>query len=310
MTWQHGGVRRTGITWATVVAGLVCAGPLPAVAQTLRYWDIDGPVPGAGGPAPSGTWDSSAANWSPAEAGDVATEAWQEGQSAVFSAGTDATGSFNVTLVGSNTASSVNVRQGTVNLVNSGTLAGTLVLGAGTLTVTSGARLTVNSYTRLSQTTGGLIVLDGGAIENTAAGTGGTFLQPFISGTVLQASGDGVMATTNGGTLVYSGTGATIYRGNLLGQGGNTSAGANTFTKTGQGEFRIEGQNAANFTFEKLVVREGLYRLSATNGNAPETGFGALPSSPLADAITLYRESAKPVTSRGASGNAAAAPPR
>ena len=283
MTWQHGGVRRTGITWATVVAGLVVAGPLPAIGQTLRYWDIDGQVPGAGGPTPSGTWDSSAANWSPAEAGDVATEAWQAGQFAVFSAGTDAIGSFNVTLTGTNSAAGVTVRQGTVNLVGSGTL----VLDTGTLTVASGARLTVNSYTRLSQTTGGLIVLDGGAIENTAAGTGGTFLQPFIISGTLQPSGNGIMATANGGTLVYSGTGATVYRGNLLGEGGTTLAGTNTFTKTGQGEFRIEGPNAANFTFEKLVVREGLYRLSATGGNAPETGFGAQPPAPLADAITL-----------------------
>ncbi|MFM9024601.1 MAG: beta strand repeat-containing protein, partial [Planctomycetaceae bacterium] len=244
----------------------------------LRYWDINGAIPGAGGLTPSGTWDSTATNWSPAEAGDVATEAWQAGQFAVFSAGTDATGSFNVALLGSNTASGVDVRQGTVNLINSGTLTTQLVLGSGTLTVFNGAKFTVNSVSRLSQTAGGLIVLDGGAVENTNPGSAGTFLPP-----------QNIMATANGGTLVYSGTGVSIYRGNLLGQGGTTNAGTNTFTKTGQGEFRFDGSNTANSTFQKLVVKEGLYRVGSAAGSA-ETGFGALPpldGGVLADAITL-----------------------
>jgi fibronectin-binding autotransporter adhesin len=275
MHWQRAGGWWSGTVMAAAVACMALCGAFPATGQDVRYWDINGAIPGAGGSTPSGTWDSVTTNWSPAEAGDVATEAWQAGQFAVFSAGTDATGSFNVTLIGSNTASGVDVRQGTVNLVNSGTIPGTLVLGSGTVTVASGAKFTVNIASRLTQTTGGMILLDGGAVENTNPGSGGTFLPP-----------QSIMATANGGTLVYSGTGVAIYRGNLLGQGGTTDAGTNTFTKTGQGEFRFDGTNTANSTFQKLVVKEGLFRLGSAAGTQ-ETGFGALPEGPLADAITL-----------------------
>ena len=85
---------------------VVLAVSATAVAQSTVYWDIDGATPGAGGPTPSGTWSGTAANWSSSAAGDVATAAWVsgtgagDGNVAFFSAGSDATGSFTVTIDG------------------------------------------------------------------------------------------------------------------------------------------------------------------------------------------------------------------
>ncbi|MFZ4638634.1 MAG: autotransporter-associated beta strand repeat-containing protein, partial [Pirellulales bacterium] len=60
----------------------------------------------------------------------------------------------------------------------------------------------------------------------------------------------------------------------------------------GTSELRVQGANTANYTFEKLKVLGGLYRIgSSTNSSgtqlSTETGFGALPFGETADAITL-----------------------
>jgi hypothetical protein len=145
------------------IATLMIAATAPAQDPQPRYWDIDGAIPGAGGPTPSGTWNSTATNWSPAEAGDVTTGTWVSGTAAglgdiaVFSAGTDAVGSFTVTIEGTNNAAGILVKTGTVNI--SGT--GVVPLGSGTVTVMPGATLGVNGISRVTQTAGGLLVLDG-----------------------------------------------------------------------------------------------------------------------------------------------------
>src|SRR4051812_23422375 len=55
---------------------------------------------GAGGATPDGFWDSTTPNWSPNPAGSVATQVWNPAGTdvAVFSAGTDATGAYVVTV--------------------------------------------------------------------------------------------------------------------------------------------------------------------------------------------------------------------
>src|SRR5438874_1302553 len=75
-------------------SALLALSALPLVAGT-KYWDINGATAGAGGATPTGTWNNSTANWSTSSAGDVVTAPWVDGDTAVFSAGSDATGSFN-----------------------------------------------------------------------------------------------------------------------------------------------------------------------------------------------------------------------
>src|SRR5436309_7226819 len=86
-----------------------------SIPATL-YWDINGATAGAGGASPSGIWDAATtANWSSSSAGTVATVVWTSGDSPQFSAGTDATGPFTVTVNG-------NVNVNTIRMEEAGTV--------------------------------------------------------------------------------------------------------------------------------------------------------------------------------------------
>ena len=287
MRWQREGGLRSGAVAAAAIVCVALCGAFPAAGQGLLYWDTNGDIPGAGGPSPSGTWDATATNWSPAEAGDVATGAWVSGtaagfgDTAVFSAGSDATGSFTVTLGGTNNAAGMVVKTGTVII---GGTAGVVALGSGTVTVMPGATLGVSSAARVSQTAGGLLVLDGSTLQS---------ITPSAS-SIWTASGEGILLTANGGTISHSASAVGIFQGRILGEGGTVdNGGAQTLTKTGTSELRVQTAATGSFTFQKLVVKEGLYRLGSITTGTPavqqtqETGFGALPQGPLEDAITL-----------------------
>ncbi|MDR3459626.1 MAG: HYR domain-containing protein, partial [Verrucomicrobiae bacterium] len=95
------------------------------------YWDINGTNAGAGGSSPSGSWDTTTANWNTSSAGTAAAGVWADGNTAVFSAGSDATGSYGITLTGTESPAGVIFEDGTGTLTG-GTL---LLTGAGTISV-------------------------------------------------------------------------------------------------------------------------------------------------------------------------------
>src|SRR5689334_6476528 len=105
------------------IALMVAAGTLPRMAQAAnQFWDINGASTGAGGTAPSGTWNSSNTNWNGNSAGTLTATTWTAGNTAVFSAGSDATGAFTVTLGTSQSAGGLTVEEGTLTLGGSATL--------------------------------------------------------------------------------------------------------------------------------------------------------------------------------------------
>lgn len=62
---------------------------------TVYYWDPTGTTATA---TPTGTWDSTSANWSTVNTLSASTVAWSPGVAACFCAGSSATGTFTVTL--------------------------------------------------------------------------------------------------------------------------------------------------------------------------------------------------------------------
>jgi len=127
---------------------------------------------GAGGATPNGSWDSTTPNWSTSPAGNVATQVWNPAGTnvAVFSAGSDATGAYTVT-IDSQTASGLRLEDGDVTL-SSGTLAlktgsSINVLPGRTMTVLD-TTLTNNSGETISKDGAGTLVLNG---ANTLAGS-------------------------------------------------------------------------------------------------------------------------------------------
>src|SRR5262245_26247262 len=100
-------------------------------ALGLLFWDINGATAGAGSATPSGTWGVDNF-WSTSSTGVAATGAWNEAETAVFAAGTDATGSYTVTVSGTQYAGEIRFDEG-ITTLSSG------VLTAG-FTITPGSR--------------------------------------------------------------------------------------------------------------------------------------------------------------------------
>jgi len=87
-----------------LLLGLCVAFAISQAQAAMQWWDLNGTTTGAGGPSPSGVWDTTTANWTPAgsSTGVAATTTWVQANTAVFSAGTpapgDATGSYTITV--------------------------------------------------------------------------------------------------------------------------------------------------------------------------------------------------------------------
>ena len=84
------------------------------------WWDVNGAAGGAGGATPTGTWGVDNF-WSNNTAGNVATGSWTAGDTAVFSAGSDATGAFDVAVSGTQDIAGLTFEDGTPT-INGGTL--------------------------------------------------------------------------------------------------------------------------------------------------------------------------------------------
>ncbi|HTB85104.1 MAG TPA: immunoglobulin domain-containing protein [Candidatus Sulfotelmatobacter sp.] len=177
------------------------------------YWDVNGSTPGAGGATPSGNWDAGTANWTTDSTGSSSAVDWLTGSTAVFSAGTDATGSYTTTLTVPQSANGVVFQSGTntltgsdltltspaVVIVNSGPVKGIIasaIDGSAGLTKTNSGELVLsgaNTFTGNLTNRAGILTLN-----NNSAGGGGAIVLAQGSGTtVLHSSVDGTTLTNN-----------------------------------------------------------------------------------------------------------------
>ncbi len=192
---------------SAILATLAASVPHLA-AQTTVYWDIDGTTAGAGGSTPSGTWTTTGTgkNWGNI-GGTVKGAAWNNGDIAVFSAGTDAIGSYTVTIGSSVTAAGVFIEEGNP-IIAGGTLSVT-----GNFDVASGRTATLSNT---STTIGGDITGSGVLVKS---GTGTLTLGPSVNfggslelaaGT-LALSGSIAVSTLHitGNSIIDFGTGTT-----------------------------------------------------------------------------------------------------
>jgi fibronectin-binding autotransporter adhesin len=153
------------------------------------------------------------------------------------------------------------------------TIGNTNALWTGTLTINGGI-VSIGASGNLGNS--GSVIIDGGTLRRTHLTNGNAFL----------ATGKSIEIGVTGGSVdVATGGVALLYEGTITGSG-------NTLTKVGVGEFRVQGANTANYDFTRLVVNQGLYRIGNVAENNFETGFGAAPGAPLADAITLNNNGA------------------
>lgn len=215
--------------------------PASLLGQTTVYWDTNGNTTGTG-TAPGGTWvDNNSAgnrNWSTSSAGTGATARWNNGSIANFSAGTDATGNFTVTISGTVQADGIVVDEGSPTLA-SGTLS---LAGAANLQVASGSTLTISSTISgpLNKTGAGTLVLGGSNYADAAVVGAGT----------LQAGADinfnGGLELGAGTTLALGGNNVTVgalaITGNsVIDFGGSSTLSVDTLSISGGATLTITG---------------------------------------------------------------------
>jgi fibronectin-binding autotransporter adhesin len=280
-----------------------------AYTGTLSYWDTNGTSSGSGNAG--GTWGTNN-YWSSTADGTGATGSWTSGNAAVFSAGTDGTGTFTVTLSGAQSADAIWVQEGNVTLSGSGlTLGSTGILrGDGSLTVNSAVTATdlttVGTVTlgSSSNSISGLVTIGGTttlAADQTWKKLAGTGTLDISSGKTLtlgDTATDGNFAGTlqGSGTLDKVGSGThtigtigtgftgtvTITAGTLAFESGTLSAaitGSGTLAKTTASNMVIS--STGNTFTGKTTISGGILSI------ASQTSLGATPGSAVADQITL-----------------------
>jgi autotransporter-associated beta strand protein len=257
----HAGVSSSRKKRPFILAALIVAAA-PRLFAATAFWDIDGVIPGAGGPTPSGTWDALLANWSLDATGAAATQVWTTGDTAVFSAGTDATGAYTVTVSGTQTAGGLTVEEGLVSIA-----VGAVAVGAGAITIGPGATLITDTSARVTTTAGSVLTLNGGTLRSTNPGAAGTFFD--TDSLIILGSAGGTFSYTTANTLNIVQTASVIQgAGSLTKTGAGVLAIAGTGSYTGptivnDGEFRIRGAaNRLPITTAVTVTSPGILNLN------------------------------------------------
>ncbi len=167
--------RKNPILLASLTFALTLATP-SAFAANL-YWDLDGATAGSGpNTTPNGTWATGGTTWSTAANGALATSALTTTgiDDLFFSAGTDAIGTYTVTLGANQSAKSLTFQEGAVTVTaNTLTLAGgggiTVLAGSGDPTISS--NLTVNGNNIINVDSGRTLTLNTGTFTRSAGAT-------------------------------------------------------------------------------------------------------------------------------------------
>jgi hypothetical protein len=180
----------------------------------LSYWDSNGSTTGAGD-TPTGTWDADTI-WTSDPNGAGATNAWSDGDTAIFSAGTDATNAYTVTI------------NSTVNPVGITFEEGVPTLVGGAINMTNAADFPIvcNTNAIISSSLVGSGFKKTGARTLTLSGNNGfgdvsTIAEGVVAITTGTALGSTLAATivSNGATLQVATTAAQGEPAILNGQG-------------------------------------------------------------------------------------------
>jgi autotransporter-associated beta strand protein len=190
-----------------------------SAAAATAYWDINGTNADAidSGTTAVGTWDAAATNlnWNPLADGTGTTAGWVADDTAVFSAGSLATGAYTVTVSGVPSVGGMTVEEGNVTL--GGTFSATLgisIPSGGTTvdTQTATTQLTLPGF----QGSGPLVKTGPGTLRLTTANNttvatmsgGMTINQGVVLLDKNQGTGSASSAITlNGGTLKQNNAG-------------------------------------------------------------------------------------------------------
>lgn len=196
------GAARPGLVWD--ISGFAVNGTLVATGVAGNIWDTNNTTAGATDTDPTASGNWSQAFWTNSVGGTDTTGLFNNGAMPVFSAGSDATGSFTVNVDGgTHNVAGILVQEGNVTLGN----------GGGILNLTSA----------------GIDVQAGGQLTIDARLTGAVGLTKLTSGTTLTLTN--TLNSYTGNTLVNEGT-LRLGNNEVLPNGTNLTIGSGTTTGT------------------------------------------------------------------------------
>lgn len=238
----HGARRRLA---ALALATAACTGWVKSAQAANLYWDSDGATAGgSSSTTAAGTWGVSNF-WSTSSLGNAATGAWVAGSTAIFSAGTDVTGTYGVTVSGTQVAAGITIEQGSITFS-----AGAINLNSGSIidvTGTSTFSGTVSSAGSVAKAGTGTLVLSG--TNNFAGGIS-------VNAGTLSVSSDanlGGSVTLDAATLRPTASFSTSRAFTMGAGGGSFNTGANALTLSGN----ITGSGALTKTAAGVLVLSG-----------------------------------------------------
>lgn len=267
------------------------------------YWDTNGDTAGSGNT--SADWDAGT-NWSTASTGDIPTVGWTDGETAVFSAGTDGS-NFTATVTGTVVTPSIVIEEAGNTVTLEG---GTITIGGGSInsaalgtpanknvtissTLAGAGGVSIASHGDQSPSGGGSnsnidltgtntftgdITLTSGLVAWNGDNAFGPLANPIIlDGGGLVDIGRGLVL---GHDLVVTSTGIYRVYGSVDSTLTGALSGAGTLTKTDGGGLIIESTGNSSFS-GKINLAAGELRL------ADDTSIGSAPGALVPDAITI-----------------------
>jgi autotransporter-associated beta strand protein len=287
------------VLWKTLLLALFAWLAVCVSTQAASvYWDINGTAAGCGSTTPAGNWGTNTAMWGDS-GGTAVTANWVDGDTAVFSAGTDASGPYVITVVTPITVGSIIREEGSPTI--SATAGNPFTFASGALPVDAGpspGTLVINAFFAPAN---GVVTKTGAGILS--VGTSQTSFQGkwICNAGTLSFPGDlriGILPgapdqiTLNGGRI-RSSTASVVFdatRGVVLGASGG---GFNQLTTTpltwngvisGPGSLTLDGASGAitvlggNNTYGgNTIVTLGTLQLG-TSGAIPVTSVVTLAS--------------------------------
>lgn len=220
--------------YAFIKLGAMLLTAAAASAQSTVYWDTNFTAAGSGNSGSS--WEG--VNWTTDAAGTTATALWKNGDSAVFSAGTDGTGQWDVSLASTVATPSILFKETGTKTIKGGTITiGGGIINSTALGFAAGNGDDININSVLAGTGGLTIAAHGDATSNNGGGGGAEFrlgVDNTFSGGLTVTSGlvswntdpnlgdPSNIITLNGGGLLVTGANHTTARSIKIGANGGT----------------------------------------------------------------------------------------
>lgn len=279
------------------------------------YWDNNGNAAGAGGATPGGNWSSTVPTWGNS-AGTATTLPWVDGDTAVFAAGTDATGAYIATVVNPITVAGITREEGSPTV--SAGAANVITFASGNLAVDSGSgTLIINAFYApvngvLTKTGSGILSV--GTVQTSFAGkwicNAGTLSFPG-DGRIGVLPGAADQITLNGGRIRSSTAGAVFdaSRGIVLGANGGgfnqtvSNVWKGVISGTSGGSLILDGGNnslvevlsGANTYDGGTLINSGSLLLGAS-GVIPDTSVVTLGASGTKFDLNGFDETVKSIS--------------